>query len=109
MSCLVFKKTFNLLKTYNMVFVPYNSTKMTIYKSIKPECFQNLYRLIPNPLYTYNENYYFISNIEIERDYKYYNVIASELRERDMFGDVLVYKKNNLFTNYALPTNVHNQ
>jgi len=93
MPFLIIKETLNLLKNYT-VLVPYNSIPIALNKSVNVEYLQSIYRLIPNPLCTHNEKYYFISSMNTKKDNETYNNIASEIRKRDMFGDVIIYDKN---------------
>ena len=90
MNLCILKETLRALNNYT-VLIPYNSIPVVIHNSLKVEY---THRLIPNPVYTDNEKYHFISSMYRKGDHCYFNNIASMIRERDMFGDVIIYKKN---------------
>jgi len=89
MNFCIVKETLRLLKNHT-VLVPYNSLPVVLNNSLNVEY---PHRLITNPVYTDNEKYYFISSFDTKRDHCCFNNIASMIRERDMFGDVIIYEK----------------
>ena len=89
---LILKETLQLLKNYT-VFVPYSSTPFVmVKKSVNIETFRNVYGLVFNPVYSYNEKYCFISDSFVKKDLKYYNKIASKIKNADMYGNIIIYK-----------------
>lgn len=90
MNFCIIKETLRLLNNYT-VLVPYNSIPVVLHNSLNVEY---PYKLIPNPIYTHNQKYQFISSMDTKREHRYFNNIASMIRERDMFGDVIIYEKN---------------
>ena len=96
MSNLVLKETLSLLKQRYTVFVPYFGTPYALYKS---NFYKSNFYSIKHPIYTYNNDFSFISSSSIDtwQQLKYYNKIASEIRERDMFGNVIIYPNDKYF------------
>lgn len=88
MSHFLLKETIILLKKPYAVLVPYIGTPYALHKHTK------FYKLINKPKFTHNNNYFFISNIEAKKSLDYYNDIASEISEREMYGNVIIYSKN---------------
>ena len=87
MPGLILKATFDLLKSYP-VLIPYNALPLALYKSV------NIQNIIHNPVQTCNKQFYFVSSLSMFRDEDFYNNIASEIRGRDMYGDIIIYKKD---------------
>lgn len=87
MSSLILKATLDLLKTYP-VLIPYNAHSLALHKSV------NIYNIIHTPVHTYNKKFYFISSMSVTKHEEFYNDIASDIRGRDMYGDVIIYTKD---------------
>ena len=68
------------------VYIPIDSLP----ESLLNYKYKDIYEFFDNPMITQNNKYYFISELSVERSDRNYNLIASKIRDRDMYGNVIV-------------------
>ena len=96
MSKILYKQVIHTLKTHS-VYIPLFKDPV-----ILPN-FQSIYSIlsINNPVYTYNDKYYFISELGVYKTQSNFNEIASMIRKNDMYGDIIIQPKNFMIIDYT--------